>query len=168
MKKQSFFFTQQGVLFGAISAVFCLFFISAFGSPFDMIHKLNGIGTIPPIWILNLLTIVFFFLLGFSLGSIINAAKNRINVGERELCVYRGAIFLSCAFFLALLWYPLFFFAEKLFLSLFVSIVCLIFSILCAIEWLHSEPVGASITVFVCCIFEFYILFINLSVFISN
>lgn len=168
MKKQSFFFTQQGVIFGAISAVFCLFFISAFGSPFDMIHKLNGIGMIPPIWIINLLLIVFFFLQGFSFGSIITAAKNRINVGEKELCAYRGTVFLSCAFFLSLLWYPLFFFAEKLFLSLLVSIVCLIFSILCAIEWLHAEPIGASITVFVCSIFEFYIFFINLSVFFTN
>ena len=168
MKKQSFFFTQYGVIFGAISSIFCLFFISAFGSPFDMIHKLNGIGMIPPIWIINLLSIVFFFLQGFSLGSIITAAKNRINVGEKELCAYRGTVFLSCAFFLSLLWYPLFFFAEKLFLSLLVSIVCLIFSILCAIEWLHAEPVGASITIFVCCIFEFYILFINLSVFFTN
>lgn len=168
MKKQSFFFTQYGVIFGAISSIFCLFFISAFGSPFDMIHKLNGIGMIPPIWIINLLLIVFFFLQGFSLGSIITAAKNRINVGEKELCAYRGTVFLSCAFFLSLLWYPLFFFAEKLFLSLLVSIVCLIFSILCAIEWLHAEPIGASITVFVCSIFEFYILFINLSVFFTN
>lgn len=168
MKKQSFFFTQHGVIFGAISSIFFLFFISAFGSPFDMIHKLNGIGMIPPIWIINLLSIVFFFLQGFSLGSIITAAKNRINVGEKELCAYRGTVFLSCAFFLSLLWYPLFFFAEKLFLSLLVSIVCLIFSILCAIEWLHAEPIGASITVFVCSIFEFYILFINLSVFFTN
>ena len=168
MKKQSFFFTQHGVIFGAISSIFCLFFISAFGSPFDMIHKLNGIGMIPPIWIINLLLIVFFFLQGFSFGSIITAAKNRINVGEKELCAYRGTVFLSCAFFLSLLWYPLFFFAEKLFLSLLVSIVCLIFSILCAIEWLHAEPIGASITVFVCSIFEFYILFINLSVFFTN
>lgn len=168
MKKQSSFFTQTSVIYGAISAGFYVFFISAFGSPIDMIHKLNGIGAIPPIWILNLLSFLFFFLLGFSLGSIINATKNKANIGETESCAYRGAMYLSCGFFLALLWFPLFFFAEKIFLSLIVSIACLISSVVCGMEWSHANPIGSSVSVFVCCIFEFYILIINLSVFISN
>ncbi len=158
----------QPMIFGVISCICFYFSRSLFDNPLDMVHKLSGRSLIPPIWLLNLISLVFFFFLGYLFGEVISETKRKINVGERELSVYKGAMFIICGFFLSLIWYPLLFIAQKLFFSLILSIIAMICLIACASEWRVVSPKGASIGIFVCSIFSFYQVLINLTAAFSN
>ncbi len=167
MKKGQFNLSITGVWFGIISAGCCFLSRVLFKSPIDMIHKLAGINIIPPIWLLNLMSVIFFFLLGYCAGAVTAATAERMNTGERELKAYRGGIFIICTFFLALIWYPLFFFCGRLFIAFLISVAAMLSLIVALTEWMKVIPHASSVLLFICALYEFYIMFISLSAFLT-
>ncbi len=167
MKKDRFNLSTTGVWFGIIGVGCCFLSRALFESPIDMIHKLDSINIIPPIWLLNLLSGVFFFLLGYSFGSVTAATAARMNTGESELRAYRGSIFIICTFFSAIVWYPLFFFCGRLFIAFIISVAAMLSLIVALTEWIKVTPRASTLSLFACALYEFYIMFITLSAFLT-
>ncbi len=139
-----------------------------FGTPFEMIHMLGGMNILPPIWIFNLLYTAWFFLIGIAAGSVINSTVRRYNAGSSEIAAYKGGIFFLVCFFLSLIRYYLFFFSGKLFISLLLSVISMMCSLICAFTWHKVQPKISSVAMFAFSIWQFYIFFVNLSVFLHN
>ncbi len=152
----------------AIITTFCGYISkTCFGNPIDMLHKIGGLKIMPPIWIFNLLSLFSFFLIGLSSGWIIDSVILRENIGDRELHAYKGGIFASFTFFSSIIWFPTMMYAERIFISLIISAICTMSSILCSIEWSQVSPRGSSFTFLACSIWNIYIMFFNISVFIN-
>ncbi len=159
---------STGTVFGVISCICFYFSRSLFTNPLDMVHKLSGKSIIPPMWLLNLMSLVFAFFLGYSFGSILNITKKGINAGVKEVSVYKGAVFLVCGFFLSLIWYPIMFIAEKILFSLIISVIATLSLLSCTLEWRSVRPSSAAITTFACAVFNFYLMLINIIAFFNN
>ena len=167
MKRSYFLFSFRGLVYGGISALCCFISRTSFGSPLNMIHLTQGIGILPPLWIFNFLSIFSCFLMGISFGLIVDEIVRGFNSGLKEICAYRGALFLSFSFFSFLLWFPLLFFAEKLVLSFIVSVIALISLLICAIEWRKLTPPHACAVLFINAVWMFYIMFASLSILLN-
>ncbi len=152
---------------GSISAICCFISRTSFGNPLDMVHKLNDINIIPPLWILNLISFLFYFSIGFSAGLVIEAGMCRMNLGERGVHAYRGGIYIVASFFLSLIRYHVFFLSEKLFISLILSLASTLCVCLCTFEWSKITPSKASVTVGLCGFFELYMTIVALIAFLN-
>ena len=153
---------------GTISAITCFISRTSFGSPMNMMHRLSNINIIPPIWILNLFSFLFCFMIGFSAGLVIEAGGCKTNVGERQFYAYRGGLFIIISFFLSLIRYHVFFMSEKLFMSLIISTVSTVSICLCTLEWSRVAPIRASVIVGLCSFFELYLTVLILIVFLKT
>lgn len=142
--------------------------LTLFGTPHEMIHILGGIKILPPIWFFNLLSTLFYFLNGIASGAVIDATSCRVNTGREEVSAYRGGLFFLSSFFLSLVRYHVFFLSGRLFIATLLSVACLITSILCSAQWSHVHPKAASIIMVLNSLWQFYVLFVNISVFISR
>ncbi len=150
------------LVMGSISSICCFISRTSFGSPLNMMHKLNDVNIMPPLWILNLLSFLFYFLIGFSAGLVIEAGACKMNLGDSQAHAYRGGIGIVASFFLSLIRYHVFFLSEKIFISLLISIISTICIFLCTYEWSKIIPSKASITVGLCGFFELYLTIIIL------
>ncbi len=167
MKRNYPLFSLRSLVYGGICALCCFVSRTAFGSPLNMIHLTQSIGVLPPLWLFNVLSIVGCFLMGISFGWIVDEIVRGFNSGLKEICAYRGALFLSFSFFLFLLWFPLLFCAERLFLSFIASVIALISLLICAIEWRKLTPIHASAVLFIDTVWMFYIMFVSLSILLN-
>ncbi|MBE6584185.1 MAG: tryptophan-rich sensory protein [Ruminococcaceae bacterium] len=148
---------------GIISAVCAFFARMLSGSPLDMVHKLEGIDILPPIWIFNLLSVAWYFLIGAAAGAVIHGVNKGCVRGKEEIWAYRGGIFFSVTFFSGLIWYPLFFVGEALFFSLVTSIIITLSAVLCAYFWFGAKINNAALIMSAYTIWTFYVLIVNLS-----
>ncbi len=162
IKNKAQFGGTLSLVTGTVSAICCFISRTSFGSPLDMMHKLNSISIMPPLWVLNILSFLFYFLLGFSAGLVIEAGTCKMNIGDSEVHAYRGGVFLIASFFLSLMRYHTFFLSEKIFISLLISITSTVCIFFCTLEWAKIIPSKASITVGLCTIFELYLTIITL------
>lgn len=168
MKNSSHALSPRAIVCGAMSGGLCFLSRTLFGTPLEMIHLTDNINLLPPFWLFNLLSISACFLMGMSFGWIIDYAIRGYNSGTREVLAYRGALFLSFAFFMFLLWFPVLFYAQRLFISFLLSVVSLICSLACAIGWSRLSPMRASVVIYADTIWLFYIMLVSLSVWWGN
>ena len=155
------------LLYGAVILIVRMIAISVCGAPYDMIHKLNSCGMIPPLWIWNLLSCILSFLAGGGAGCIYAEIGSRRLAYDRIFHAYKGAICFITSFFLSLIHFPLFFICEKLLLSLAVAVICSFCSLCCAYAWARVSKLSSLIMTlhsFWCV----YTLFVTLCVFIKN
>ena len=102
MNKQNIF--NKPSLFSAIiSMMICLFVRILSQSPFELIHKLDCNDIIPPIWLFNLLSLIWCFLFGYAAGNIIFCVAHGKSHGIRETRAYQGGLFFVNSFYLSLL-----------------------------------------------------------------
>ena len=96
------------------------------GSPLPTLHYVGALDLTPPVWLLTLLFILFYFATGIALGLILG---NRLSLcADRK---YQGAMWQVISLALGYAWYPLFFCARLFLVSAIVCAACL-FSALCA------------------------------------
>lgn len=164
MKKGCSIFSPRGIVCGGVCASVCFLSRTLFGSPLDMIHLTQKINFLPSIWLFNFLSVAACFLVGMSFGWIIDGVVIGHSSGPMATCAYRGALFLCCSFFLFLIWFPVLFFARRLFVSFVISVSALICSLSCAIEWSKLTPRSASLLIYLNTVWLFYIMFVSLSV----
>lgn len=171
MRRTSFYrtviFNTTSLICGIINMLVCLTVRIVSGSPFEVIHRLNCGEVLPPIWLFNLFWLIGSFVAGYASGIIINEFLcGRLN-GRNEICAYRGGLFFVALLFLAIIWYPLFFVKEALFLSLLIAIISLVCAFFCGCIWFKSEKV-ASILIFAYFVWLFYILIVNFLILFLN
>lgn len=90
------------------------------GSPVWIIHSL-GIGSIvPPTYIMALLSCLAYFLGGTALASVLGGGCFS-DMAQR----YRGAMWFCIMASLGYVWYPIFFCANLIFVSMIISALCI-------------------------------------------
>ena len=156
------------IWFGIILASLGFGFQVALGSPFEMIHLLDGMNLLPPIWLFNLLSAAWLFMVGFGAGNVMNFTSSGQNMGKSEIYAYRGGLFFLSCFFLTTIRHFVMFFSGKLFLALLISILCLMCSLICAFLWSNVRPQSSAVIMFAFSIWQFYLFFVNVSVFLHN
>lgn len=163
MKNSCHVLSPRSLIYGGVSAGICFLSRTLFGSPLDMIHMTDGINFLPSIWLFNLLSISACALMGMSFGWVMDYLIKGYNSGSRAICAYRGALFLSFSFFMFLLWFPVLFYGKRLFISFVISVVALICSLACAIEWSKLSPTRSSLAIYADTVWLFYVMFVSLS-----
>lgn len=132
--------------------------------PLTLMHRLRPSDVFPPLWLFNLLSMLWYFLLGFAAGSAFDSAASGRAGGRGEIRIYKGGLFFVALLFLSLIWYPLFFIGERFFLALLLVLLSIASSVLCAVIWSkHSVSVGITVAAFA--LWQVYSAFLNLSVF---
>lgn len=164
MSKKTSLINGLSLAFGIAGAV-CVFISRVLsGSPLDMIHKLEGIDVLPPIWIFNLLSAAWGFLICAALGAVIKRINDGGGFGQSEMHSYRGIAFFLVTFFMGLLWYPVFFAAQAIVIALLISLVTTVFAVCSAYDWFCAENNSPAVIMSAYSIWSIYILIINFSV----
>jgi len=156
--------SPRAVFCGGITGSFCFLSRTLFGSPLDIIHITERINFLPSVWLFNLLSVAACFFMGISFGWIVDGIVSGHNSGQKSVSAYRGALFLSISFFLFIIWFPVLFFAKRLFLSFLISVLELFCALTCAIEWSKLIPRRSSLLIYADTVWFFYIMFVSLSV----
>ena len=168
MNKKNTILNGSTVFFGGICALLCFLSFSLFGNPFESIHLLDGMKILPPIWLFNLISLALFFFAGASAGAVARCTQSRMNTADIEISAYKGALFFLNSFWISLVRNCLFFFTGRLFISLVLSLTCLLTSIACAYTWGKVRPRAASVIMIAFSVWQFYLFFVNFSVFMQN
>ena len=164
MKRAYPILSARSILYGGVSGGFCFLSRTLFGNPLGMIYFTEGKSLLPSLWLFNILSVAACGAMGMSLGWVIDHVANGNNTGQRSVCVYRGALFLSFAFFLFVVWFPTLFFGQRLFVSLVLSVAAMICSLICAFEWSRVLPTRASVVIYADTVWMFYITLVSLSI----
>lgn len=149
---------------GIAGAVFAFICRTLSGSPIDTLHKLSNINVLPPIWIFNLLSVVWYFLISAAAGSVIKNIADGSLCGRSEAAAYRGIAFFLISFFMGLIWYPVFFISQAVFIALVISLVTTLTSVLCAYSYFSAGENAAGVIMAAYSIWTVYIFVINFAV----
>ena len=168
MKKKHLLINSYSLFCGAVCIIFPIIAKRLSDSPLDMLHKIQNRSIIPPMWVFDILFAVWFFLLGVSAGIEIYTTKHNLNICQKELYIYKGALFFVCTLFLSSIWYPIFFSGNYLFLSVLLSLFAFFSSMLCTAFWLQTYAFTPAIITLGYSVWFFYVLFISISVFVAN
>ncbi len=117
---------------GALTLAAALLTRLTVGSPLAVVHKLEAFLILPPLWVLSLVWLMHFAILGAAAGYLLACpAHNPV----REAAMWRGCTFMVLAAVFSLVWYTLLF--GKL--CLLPSWICLLLSagaaLVCALSW---------------------------------
>ena len=156
------------VICGITSFAICLISRILYDTPFGMLHVVKGVSLLPPVWLFNIISYIWFFLIGFAAGSLIDKTSRGMNSGNIQISAYRGGIFYIISFFLSIIRYHVFFIDQMLFLSLTLSAICMICALICAVNWRGVIPALSCFIMYCFTIWQFYLFFVSLSVFLNN
>lgn len=168
MAKSTHIINKTSLALGIISAIICFISKAVSPSPFELIHILNVYDIMPPIWIFNLLSLIWYFLIGFGAGIVAYGISYCYTSGHQEILAYKGGLYFVSTFFLFLLWYPMFFSGRSLLISFLLILAAMICSIMCSCYWFKSKNSVAGLMMAAFAIWTFYVMFINLSVWVRN
>lgn len=154
-----------GLILGITLAIIFLIVRSLSKIPYDTIYLLDPSGIIPPLWILNLITLIWFFLIGYSAGSVIDSALSQKLCDREIIRIYQGVAAFIAVFFLSHIWYCIFFGGEHLLSAIFLILLGILSSALTAFFWSKILPLSALIMIGYC-VWMFYIFIICASVFL--
>ncbi len=150
-----------GIILGAI---FALIFIGVrifSQSPYETIYHIDPSGILPAFWLLNLISFVWFFLIGYGAGAIIDSALYQNGSCNDKISCYQGAIAFTVCFFLSHISYSIFFGGEHIFIAIIMILLSVISSATSMILWAKINK-GSALIMGGYCIWLFY-LFITCS-----
>ena len=152
-----------GLVFGIALAVIFIVVRALSKSPYDKIYILDPSGIFPPVWLINLISLIWFFLIGYGAGSVTDSVLCR-RFGDREIIsALQGIIAFVAAFFLSHIWYCVFFSGEHLLSAVFLILFAIFTSALSAFFWARIYMIS-SLIMSGYCIWLFYIFLICSSV----
>ena len=163
MSSKKAFFNNVSLILGVSCAIITLVIMVVSGSPFDMLHKTYSDNAIPPIWVWGLSSILLSFLSGCGAGILLGNLIHGKLSGNHEHSAYKGMIFFVALFFLSNAHYPIFFVAERFFISLIISVVAIAAAVLCALFWAKPSPLS-TVLVSLFALWQMYVTFINVCV----
>ena len=154
---------KTGLTFGLVTLIIFIVVRLFCDNSYEMIHKFDTSDIIPPLWLLNLLTFVWGFLIGYAAGSVIDCVMHSGASINLEIAAYRGGLFFLTLFFLSQTWYCIFFQGGHLFIALLIIVIALLSSIICAYFW-YSALKTSALIIGAYCIWLFYLIILNASV----
>ena len=132
------------------------------GSPYRTMLELGIADLVPPVWIMTLLWSVAFFTVGAAAGFIL-AYRVCPDRGEK----YKGCMLFVLLAVLELCWYPTFFGANLVFLSVLESILILCLGIAVTVSFSRVSKFAGAILVFHD-VWLVYMLIMNFSILFRN
>lgn len=154
------------IIFGIIFAAISILIAICSGSPLDMLHKLEGIDIMPPMWLLCLSQLIVIFLAGYALGALVLQLSSKRLCGEKEVKAYQGGIFFIAFTFLSFAYYPVFFVAEKPLIAVLISVMAIICSAISFAIW-SKISFSACMIMALNTLWFAYITFLSIKVLIS-
>ena len=143
------------VAFGAALALCGMAVRLWWGSPNAGIVQMGIRELIPPVWLMSLLWMLWYFILGAVLGAIL------CTYGHNCIGAWRGACFFLLMIGVGFLWYPLFFVKQNLVLSLLVIVLTAILCTVCALHW-QCLSLGAGAVLWLHLLWLLYMLILQL------
>ena len=119
---------------GGIAVAAAILVRVAVGSPHSALWQLGATDRLPPLWILSLLWLGFFFLAGCAWGYLLGGCGKR-GGAIHEAAVWRGSLCLVLSLVFSFLWYALLVGTLSLFLSWLCLAAAVAFAFLCAFSW---------------------------------
>ena len=158
---------SMGIIVGVALALTFLFTRIFCDSQYETIYRLDPSGMIPPLWILNLLSLLWFFIIGYAMGVIIDPALcKRGNCNEQAL-IYKGLVAFTVCFFLSHISYSIFFEGKHLFVTILMILTAIACSAYTMIIWTKIKKISALIMGGYC-LWLFYLFIVSSSVFVTS
>lgn len=139
-----------------LSGIFVRFFS---GSPHMTLLALGMVDRIPPVWLLALLWSCSFFTVGCAAGFVLGYRNRGCDVDK-----YKGSMLFILAAVLELCWYPTFFCARLVFLSVLESILILCLCVGATLCFYRVSKFAGVLLLFHD-VWLIYMLFLNFSAF---
>lgn len=125
------------------------------GSPHASITQMGIREVLPPVWLLSLLWLLWYFVLGATLGGVL------YTYGKNCIDAWRGACFFLLMIGVGFLWYPLFFVRQSFLLSLIVLLAVIELAVVAALQW-QSLSVLAGAVLWLHVLWLFYMTILQL------
>lgn len=109
------------------------------GSPYGGLHQMGISEIVPPVWLMSLLWLLWYFALGAVCGAVLAGH------GACSVAAWRGTVFFVLMLGLGLVWYPLFFGRQAVGLCLLITVLLLILCVLCALNWQQLSLVAGAV-----------------------
>ena len=132
----------------------------AVGSPLPVMHRLEAIRPLPPLWLMSLLWLASFALLGMAIGYLLTCPDGN---PRREALFWRGNTFLVLAVVFSLLWYTLLFgkfYPVPSWCCLLLSVAA---ALVCAFSWIQVKT-AAAVSVLIFALWQGYLILLQLTV----
>lgn len=141
----------------------CVFLVLFFGllsrflcRPPYLTLKMLGLDKIsPPAWVMSLVWTIWYALVGFCLGAVLSC-----DTPGKQVHVYKGSMYLIVSLVFNLVWYPLFFGGNVIFLAFWNCLVIIFFTLLAAFEY-AKVYFFAGLCMFIHIIWLIYCAFLN-------
>ena len=153
----------MGVIFGIALALIFIFVRIFSESQYETIYRLDPSGIIPALWLLNLISFIWFFLIGYSAGSVLDPALCKKGNCNDELLICKGFVSFTLCFFLSHISYSVFFGGKHLFLAIIMILTAIACSAVTMLIWSKIQNLAALIMGGYC-IWLFYLFIICSSV----
>ncbi len=147
------------ILFGLLMMIGSILVRFFAGSPHMLLLALNIGDLVPPVWLMSILWLVSFFIVGCAAGFVLG-----YKAGGCEVDKYKGEMFFVLLAVLELCWYPTFFGAGMVFLSVLESILILCLS-LCVTLCFYRVSKFAGMLFLLHNVWLIYMLILNFAVF---
>lgn len=157
---------KYSLIFGVVQVILCVWVRILSRNPYEMLHRLNASDVLPPIWLFNFLSMIWFFVSGVAFGIIIYRIVARRNGLSEVIAGYKGGLFYVALVFLCLNWYPLFFCCRPA-VALIISLASVMCAVFCGIIWQKIDRYAALIMLSYS-VWLVYIFIVNATVFFSN
>ena len=154
---------STGIFFGIAFALIFVFVRIFSESPYETIYRLDPSGIIPALWLINLISFIWFFLIGYSAGSVLDSALCQEGTCSDNTLIYKGFVTFTICFFLSHISYSIFFDGTHLFISVLMIITAIICSATTMLCWAKIKKISALIMGGYC-IWLFYLFIICSSV----
>lgn len=152
-----------GIILGAILGLIFIFVRMFCENPYETIYRLDPSGVIPALWLLNLISFIWFFLIGYSAGCALDCVLCKKGNCNEQLAIFKGFIAFIVCFFLSHISNYAFFGGRHLFIAILLNLTALVCSAFTAIIWLKTNKISALIMGGYC-IWLFYLFILYSSV----
>ncbi len=130
----------------------------ASGSPYQQGMMIQFGDVIPPVWLMTVLWMLWYFVLGALFAMVTFGGRKDFRTQADK---YRGGMLFLSMLFLGFLWYPLFFSAGRTFLAALLLLAVLVLCILTALCYIRVFRV-AGIVLLLHAAFLFWLLILNI------
>lgn len=120
------------VIIASIVIVLFFAFLSRIlsGSPIYMLRFIGMKNQIPRAWVFSCIWTFWYIILGFSFGFVLSCKK-----AGKDVYKFKGSLWFVCMMIFNIVWYPLFFRAGAIFISLADIVIIALFCLLTAKEY---------------------------------
>ena len=132
---QNGIFNGTGIIAGTVLALIFVFVRIFSESQYETIYRLDPSGILPPLWLLNLISFVWFFLIGYGMGIVLDSLLYKKGNCNEQIQSYKGLVVFTACFFLSHISYSTFFQGKHIFIALLILLTAIICSVIDIIVW---------------------------------